>query len=156
MIQDIRFSLRQLRKNPTFAVLAILTLALGIGANTAMFTVTDSVLIRPLAYANANRLVQLVGKTSENMSWPNYRDVSEQVRGFEATAAYAPDVAIVRTADSGQTVFAPKITSDFSIFWACVLLLGAAFPRAIAFPAARLSWCSAIAFGGSNTMPTGA
>ncbi len=111
MIQDIRFSLRQLRKNPTFAVLAILTLALGIGANTAMFTVTDSVLIRPLAYANANRLVQLVGKTSENMSWPNYRDVSEQVRGFEATAAYAPDVAIVRTADSGQTVFAPKITS---------------------------------------------
>src|SRR5918996_888494 len=57
LLRDVRFSLRALRRAPAFAVAAVLTLALGIGATTVIFSVTDHVVLRPLAYADAGRLV---------------------------------------------------------------------------------------------------
>jgi putative ABC transport system permease protein len=68
VIQDTRFALRQLGKNPGFATVAVITLALGIGANTAIFSVIDAVLLRPLAFREPDRLVAV--KTTE----PNRRD----------------------------------------------------------------------------------
>jgi putative ABC transport system permease protein len=59
LLQDVHYTLRKLRKNPGFAALAIITLALGTGANTATFTVIDSVLIRPLPFCDADRLVSI-------------------------------------------------------------------------------------------------
>ena len=89
LVLDLRFALRQLRKSSGFAVLAALTLMFGIGANTAMFTVVESVLLHPLPYADVDRLVRIgrsYGRGLGNTSWLNYRDIREQIRTMDAVA----------------------------------------------------------------------
>ncbi len=117
MIQSIRFALRQILKNPGFAALAILTLALGIGANTAMFTVIDSVLLRPLPYQNADRLMVITtGDATEHnairtTSWLNYLDVKEQARQFQSVGAYTIDFGVVRTPQMSEATVSVKATA---------------------------------------------
>lgn len=118
MIDNIRFALRQIHKNPGFAALAILTLALGIGANTAMFTVIDSVMLRPLPYRDADRIVAITpgaasqGDTLRTTSWLNYLDVRDQARQFRTVAAYTIDFAVVRTSQTSQGANTVKATAS--------------------------------------------
>jgi putative ABC transport system permease protein len=91
-LNDFTGALRQLRQSPGPALLAILTLALGIGANTAVFTVIESVLLRPLSYAHADRLLYIgpVDKPGFSAtSWLNYRDIRDQAKQWKAVAAYS-------------------------------------------------------------------
>ena len=92
LLQDVRFALRQLRKSPGFTAAALLTLALGIAANTAIFSVIEAVILRPLPFATPERLVWLNGKlvpmTDEGaVSPPDFRDYRANNRTFERIAA---------------------------------------------------------------------
>ena len=93
-LQDLRFGLRGLRRRPGFAAVAILTLALGIGANSAVFTVLDAVLLRPLPYPDADRLVRVHHVDREEwvldgkFSPPDFEDVAPGADRFASLAAY--------------------------------------------------------------------
>ena len=95
MMNDLRFALRSLRKNPGFTAVAVLTLALGIGANTAMFSVVYGVLLRPLPYPQPDRLVALYSRTAQfshsSISYPNFLDWVRLNHSFSALAAYRED-----------------------------------------------------------------
>jgi len=91
-VQDLRFALRGFRKRPGFTALAVLVLALGSGANTVIFSVAKSVLLDPLPYPDADRLVRLAETRSDaseiSVSYPNYLDWRDQSRSFESLAAF--------------------------------------------------------------------
>jgi len=92
--RDLRYGLRQLRRSPAFTLVACLTLALGIGATTAIFTVVDRVLLRPVPFADARELVMVwetdraSGTTREPASWPDFVDFTTRSRTLETMAAF--------------------------------------------------------------------
>ena len=94
LLQDLRFALRMLRKSPGFTSVALLTLALGIGANTAIFSAINAVLLRPLPFPNAHRLVFVWatdsqrGITEDVSSYPNFEDWKAQSKTLDRLAAF--------------------------------------------------------------------
>ncbi|HZD92910.1 MAG TPA: ABC transporter permease [Candidatus Sulfotelmatobacter sp.] len=95
LLQDLRFGLRTLRKAPGFTLIAVIVLALGIGANTAMFSIVNAVLLRPLPYAEPERLLKLYTSMPQfrdaSVSYPNFLDWQQRSRSFEMMAAYRGD-----------------------------------------------------------------
>jgi putative ABC transport system permease protein len=129
LIYDLRHALRQLRKSPGMALLAILTLALGIGANAAIFTVVESVLLRPLSYAHSNRLV-FIGQGDQGFSassWLNYRDIRSQSKLLQDVAGFSEDVSVLETRDSSQSIVAPRVTTNLFSVLGVRPLLGRTF-----------------------------
>src|SRR4029078_10379070 len=94
MIQDLRFAVRQLLKAPGFTVTAIIVLALGIGANTAVFSLVHTLFFKPPAYARPNEMARVFSKNAKNpksyrmLSYPTYRDLKEQNTVFTDAMAY--------------------------------------------------------------------
>src|SRR3954451_19194933 len=93
---DVKFGFRQLRASPAFAVIATLTLALGIGANSAIFALVDATLLRPLPYREPDRLVSIWDRSTaiprDYVSPPNMIDWNTRSGAFEKIAGFAPGV----------------------------------------------------------------
>jgi putative ABC transport system permease protein len=101
LIHDLRYAVRTLRKSPAFTLTAVAALALGIGANTAIFSVIDSVILRPLPFADSDRLVSMGRHGGGTVSIPMFSFWERHNPGFEDLAAYLPGASMNR---NGETV----------------------------------------------------
>ncbi|HEY1760677.1 MAG TPA: ABC transporter permease [Bryobacteraceae bacterium] len=105
--QDVRYGARMMRRNPAFTAVAVLTLALGIGANTAIFGVAHSVLLAPLPYPHSDRLVFISTLNDQVVGAPDYFDLRVQAQSFDAMAAYIyQDSNLEAGGDAMQTTIA--------------------------------------------------
>ena len=117
--QDVRYGLRMIRRNPGFAVVAILTLALGIGANSAMFSIINGVLLRPLPYPEADRLINIRaedrarGITDLNISYPRFTLIQEQSRTLESVGALVAQNSNLTVQGNPEQVESALATSGF-------------------------------------------
>ena len=114
--QDLRYTMRTLGRSRGFAVTAVVVTGLGIGANTAVFSITDHVLIRPLPFVDSERLVKMWesprGYSRMEASPPNYRDWRERSASFEAMGAFLARSVNLLGFDDPQRLQATKVTSD--------------------------------------------
>ena len=117
LIKDIRYGIRSLAKRPGFTVIAVITLALGIGASTAIFSVVDAVLLRALPYPEAEQLVQLreVGERGGRMAFaePNFLDVRARSHAFEGVAQYTSELSTVTGAMEPVRIPVFVVSADF-------------------------------------------
>jgi predicted permease len=115
--QDLRYALRQIRKNPGFTAVAALTLALGIGANTAIFSVVNAVLLNPLPFPNASRIVSLFEATPNfpqgSISYPNFLDWQRENHSFEAMAAFRWTDGAITGVGEAEAVQARRVSANF-------------------------------------------
>jgi putative ABC transport system permease protein len=128
---DCRYGLRQLRKNPGFTLVAVLTLALGIGATTAIFSVVYGVLLRPLPYPGSNRIMAVFEVTSKGrpsrLADPNFDDFRDQNRSFQAIAKYHSGVASVSGASEPTRTTVADVSPGFLEVFGIQPILGRDF-----------------------------
>jgi putative ABC transport system permease protein len=117
MWQDFRYALRMLAKNPGFAATSIFTLALGIGATTAIFSVVYGVLLRPLPYRNAEQIVRLWEQNERgghmNFADPNFEDVRSQSHSLQSLAEYGVSLDTVTTGSEPARIMVASVSKDF-------------------------------------------
>ncbi len=138
--QDLLFGLRTMIKSPSFTAAVVLTLALGIGANTAIFSVIDTVLLRPLSYPDPDRIVQFLLKPPQGGAVPSssiadFRLWREHTRAFEDVSAY--DFAgneLSLTGDVPEEVRGVHVTADYFRLFGASMSLGRTFTTEEASP----------------------
>jgi putative ABC transport system permease protein len=117
--QDVKFAARMLAKNRGFTAVAVITLGLGIGANTAIFSVVNAVLLRPLPYANAERLTYITQSqpdrqlTGVPVSFTKYEEIRKQSQTLESVGAYYPLTLSLVTQREPEAIFGARVTGDF-------------------------------------------
>ena len=121
MLNDIRYGLRQLIKHPAFTIIAILTLALGIGANTAIFSVVNAVLLKPLPFPEPEQLIA-VGMTDtrqkgqtelSSLSYPDFFDFRDQNRTLASSAVYRDRSFALTSEEGASSVHGVKASAEF-------------------------------------------
>src|SRR5687768_12185455 len=118
LLQDLRYAVRTLLKKPGFTLIAVVTLALGIGGSTTIFTVVDAALLRGLPYQSPERLYHLWESTPQKefaqreFSYPDYQDY-QQNQVFEGIAAYTGGGGIMSGRGEPERVFAPAASANF-------------------------------------------
>lgn len=131
LLQDVHFALRVLRKSPGFTAIAVLTLALGIGANTALFSVVNGVLLVPLPYPHANRIVAMFQDKPNfpkgAISYPNFLDWRQDNRCFESIAAYRWADGTIRGTGEPEEVHAQRVSATFFSILGVRPILGRTF-----------------------------
>ncbi|HMI51001.1 MAG TPA: ABC transporter permease, partial [Candidatus Saccharimonadales bacterium] len=132
-LEDLRYGLRMLRKNPGFTSIAILTLTLGIGANSALFSVVNAVLLNPLPYPQSEQLVTVHESKpnfeSGSISFPNFLDWQKENRSFTAMGASRPFGFSLTGMGEAEQVSARFITSDFFAVLEVNPILGRTFAK---------------------------
>jgi putative ABC transport system permease protein len=120
--QDLRYGLRQLRKNPGFTAVAVLSLALGIGATTAVFSIVDTIFLRPLPHPEQNRLVAIYERRLDKpepegydmVSMPTFLDWKKQSQSFEIlTQSLGPGTFILSRPDRAEEIMARYVSEDY-------------------------------------------
>jgi putative ABC transport system permease protein len=131
MLSDLRYALRQLLKTPGFTAVAVITLALGIGANTAIFSLVQSVLLRPLAYPNPDRLAVFWEDETEfkgaSVAWPDLGDWQRDNTAFEALAGYRRDNFTLTGNAEPEMLTGARVSSSYFNVIGLNPLLGRAF-----------------------------
>src|SRR5258706_360692 len=119
LLRDFRYAVRSLSKTPGFVVVVLLTLALGTGVNTAIFSVIDAVLLRPLSFPDADRIVQITeqvgnsSKGSTGQSYPNFLDFRERAKSYLNLAGYISDSTTLTGKESAIRVRWRMVTPGF-------------------------------------------
>ena len=130
-LQDVRYGLRVLLKNPGFAAIAVLTLALGIGANTALFSVVNGVLLNPLPYPDPDRLVAVYEKTADfersSITYPNFLDWQKESHSFSALGAARSEEYNMTGVGEPERLHGHMISADFFTALGVQLPLGRNF-----------------------------
>jgi predicted permease len=131
LIEDVRYGLRMLRKNPGFTAVAVLTLALGIGANTAVFSIVNGVLLNSLPFPDPDKLVTLFeSKPNFNegsISYPNFQDWQRENHSFSAIAAYRHDSFSLTGSGEAEQVEGKMVSADFFSILGVKPLMGRMF-----------------------------
>jgi predicted permease len=134
LLQDLRYALRQLRKSPGFTAVSVITLTLGIGATTAIFSVVYSVLLRPLPYADPRRIMAIFEVTTKG-TWnrladPNFDDFHDQNHSFQAIAKYSANIASVSGAALATRSMVASVSPDFFKVFRVHAIMGRDFSAA--------------------------
>ena len=153
---DLKHSLRSLLKNPGFTTAAVAALALGIGTNTAIFTVVNTVLLKPLTYPDADRIVQFQltspegkGAAASPTKFNNWR---QQTSVFQDVTAYdfgGPGFNL--TGDHPEQVHGIHVSEAYFRLFGAPVMLGRTFTRRKIRPTAAKLWSSATGFGSANS-----
>jgi putative ABC transport system permease protein len=117
--QDVRYAVRTLRRSPGFTSAAVMTLALGIGANAAIFSIVNAVLLRPLPYPHADRVVRIwesnpeIGRPTSSASYPNFIDWRSQSTSFQSLGAYWENTFNLSSGEGADIVRGLEVMHDF-------------------------------------------